>query len=107
MIYAHLGYREIPGSEFLQQELDFLKDKKWHVIPKGVDVFKLSSHHPYWKQEAKKMLRNSAYEFQERVNICKKDPRQIKYLFNAGRTIHSLENELRFKFERINKEYNL
>lgn len=51
----------------------------------------LPSHHRYWKIQTNKDRKKSLIVLIGKYKLCKKDPGQIKYLFNATTSLKDIE----------------
>ena len=100
VVFSHLNYTN-PSKTFeeykklLNEEVKFCKSKKWHKVPKNINIHNLISSHPFWKRHSIKERRKYYYQVSNWVKECKEDESKIKYLFNINETIESLNNKLK------------
>lgn len=60
----------------------------------------LPSSHPYWKNEAKNIIKEQINILEVNYEICKNNPDKIKYLYNKTTSLEDLEiriNKLKLK----------
>lgn len=106
IVFAHIGYTN-PSKNFdefqilYNKEVKFLKDKKWHRIPKQVSAQNLISEHPYFKRLVIKQYREYLYQMYSRFNECVKNEEMIKYYFSKNEDIDSVRRKINEIRERI------
>lgn len=65
----------------------------WYSLGR-FEYCELPSFHYYWKIKTRKDKRKRLIELIDKYDICKKNPDQIKFLFNRDTTLKTIEDKI-------------
>lgn len=100
-------------SVMVRKEVGYCKKFNWFkwlklYVYKHIGRLKyysdLNSFHPYWQIEVKKGRKKMLKELIRKYEVCKKDPGQIKYLFNANTGLNMIEKMIEELRQKINSK---
>lgn len=111
MTFPHLKYKEFSAADFgsWQGWVDAVNRAKEYCKTCAVDEWKglckegdLPSFHPWWTQKVNEDRAVLAAALEQKYQICKDDPSQIKYLFNATTTLDDILKKIQAVKNRMN-----
>lgn len=118
MIFCNYNYKEFNNNNKNEWPLQPPTQENWNKMvnenynyclelksidfPNHLNSSDLPSFHPYWTEFTKQNTIKTLERHIKNYEICKKDPNQIKYLYNLDTTLKMISD----KIEKLKSEIN-